>query len=445
MENASNVLMKQEELSVVASPIRYCLYARKSTEQEDKQALSIESQVREMMALAERDGLEIVEVKRESHSSKDVGQRPVYNELISEIRQGKFNGILTWAPDRLSRNAGDLGAVVDLMDQQLLHEIRTFSQKFTNNPNEKFLLMILGSQAKLENDNKMVNVKRGLRARVEMGLWPSVAPTGYLNHPDRNKKCEVILDEYRAGVIKQMYEKVAENGWSGRKIYNWLKDEIKFVTKNGKPLTLSNVYIILKSPFYYGDFEYPKGSGKWYTGKHEPIITKDLYNRVQAKLTADHKLRSQNKEFAFTRMIACGLCGSGVSADEKFKRQKNGNEHRYVYYGCTKFNDKHCPCGYIREEDLIEQLAGILDTVSLDEIGMKDKIKDELERLHEFQESVLGEDATKTKVRDVDIRTYAKHILRKRPIDEKRALLANLRSKLILKEKQIYLCKNQRP
>jgi DNA invertase Pin-like site-specific DNA recombinase len=71
-------------------------------EQEDKQALSIESQVREMLALAERDGLEIVEIKRESHSSKEVGQRPVYNELMAEIRQGKFTGILTWAPDRLS-------------------------------------------------------------------------------------------------------------------------------------------------------------------------------------------------------------------------------------------------------------------------------------------------------------------------------------------------------
>jgi site-specific DNA recombinase len=161
--------------------VKYCLYARKSTEQEDKQALSIESQVREMQAMAARDGLEIVEIKRESHSSKEVGQRPIYNELLTEIRQGKFNGILTWAPDRLSRNAGDLGAVVDLMDQKLLVEIRTYGQRFTNNPNEKFLLMILGSQAKLENDNKMINVKRGLRARCEMGLWPSVAPTGYLN------------------------------------------------------------------------------------------------------------------------------------------------------------------------------------------------------------------------------------------------------------------------
>ena len=110
--------------------IRYCLYARKSTEQEDKQALSIESQVKEMQSLAEREGLEIVEIKREAHSSKEDGQRPVYNELMAEIRQGKFNGILTWAPDRLSRNAGDLGSVVDLMDQKLLHEIRTYGQKF---------------------------------------------------------------------------------------------------------------------------------------------------------------------------------------------------------------------------------------------------------------------------------------------------------------------------
>jgi len=425
---------------VSPSGIRYCLYARKSTEQEDKQALSIESQVKEMQSLAEREGLEIVEIKREAHSSKEVGQRPVYNELISEIRQGKFNGILTWAPDRLSRNAGDLGSVVDLMDQGLLQEIRTYGQKFTNNPNEKFLLMILGSQAKLENDNKMVNVKRGLRARCEMGLWPSVPPTGYLSHSDRNRKCEVILDERRADVIKQMYEKVAYDGWSGRKLYHWLRDDIRFRTKHGKPLTLSNIYIILKSTFYYGEFEYPKGSGQWYKGIHEPIITKDLYLQVQKQITSDHLVRAQDKEFAFTRMITCGLCGSGVTADEKFKNLKDGTQARYVYYGCTKFRDKNCKCGHIREEDLIEQMANILDTVSLDEIGMKDKIKAEIESHNEFQESVLGKVVKeKIKIKEIDIRNYAKHILRKRPIYEKRELLKNLRSKLILKEKQLTL------
>lgn len=433
---------RTERVSVQEVPveIKYCLYARKSTEQEDKQALSIESQVREMQALAEREGLSIVEIKRESHSSKEVGQRPVYNELINEIRQGKFNGILTWAPDRLSRNAGDLGSVVDLMDQKLLVEIRTYGQKFTNNPNEKFLLMILGSQAKLENDNKMVNVKRGLRARCEMGLWPSVPPTGYLPNPDRNKKCEVILDEHRAGMIKQMYAKVAYDGWSGRKLFKWLKDDVRFRTKTGKPLTLSNIYIILKSTFYYGEFEYPAKSGNWYQGKHEPIITKDLYHQVQGKITNEYLVRTQDKEFAFTRMITCGLCGSGVTADEKFKNLKDGTQTRYVYYGCTKFKDKNCKCGYIREEELIEQLANILDTVSLDEIGMKDRIRSEIQSHNEFQESILGKEVKETvKIKNIDIRNYAKHILRKRPLYEKRELLKNLRSKLILKEKKIFL------
>lgn len=435
-----NPLQVTPDEAIAIQPLKYCLYARKSTEQEDKQALSIESQVREMQALAEREGLQIVEIKREAHSSKEVGQRPVYNELIAEIKQGRFNGILTWAPDRLSRNAGDLGAVVDLMDQKLLHEIRTYGQKFTNNPNEKFLLMILGSQAKLENDNKMVNVKRGLRARCEMGLWPSVAPTGYLNHADRNRKCEVVVDEQRKDVIKQMFEKVAYDGWSGRKLFRWLKDDINFKTKSGKPLTLSNIYIILKSTFYYGEFEYPKNGGQWYKGRHEPIISKDLYLQVQGKITSDSVVHAQDKEFAFTRMITCGLCGSGITADEKFKKLKDGTTARYVYYGCTKFRDKDCPCGYTREEDLIEQLANILDTVSLNEIGMKEKIKTEIESHTEFQESVLGKVVKeKIKIKEVDIRNFAKHILRKRPIYEKRELLSNLRSKLVLKDKQISL------
>ena len=98
--------------------VRYCLYARKSTEQDEKQALSIDSQVKEMLAIAERDGLEVIDIRREAHSAKDSGQRPVFKELLEDIRRKRFNGILTWAPDRLSRNAGDLGSLVDLMDKK---------------------------------------------------------------------------------------------------------------------------------------------------------------------------------------------------------------------------------------------------------------------------------------------------------------------------------------
>lgn len=116
----------------------YCLYARKSSEDDERQAMSIDSQLKEMNDLAVREGLFIKEIRKESHSAKMSGQRPVFNQLLNDIREGLFTGLLTWAPDRLSRNAGDLGQLVDLMDQGKLQQIKTFSHSFSNNPNENF-------------------------------------------------------------------------------------------------------------------------------------------------------------------------------------------------------------------------------------------------------------------------------------------------------------------
>ena len=136
-------------ISAGTIPIRYVLYARKSSEDDECQALSIDSQVKEMLTIAEHQGVIVIETRTESHSANYSGQRPVFNQLIKDLRAGMFDGILTWATDRLSRNAGDLGSIVDLIDNGKLREIRTHGQTFTNTPNDKFLLMILGSQAKL--------------------------------------------------------------------------------------------------------------------------------------------------------------------------------------------------------------------------------------------------------------------------------------------------------
>ena len=417
--------------------VRYCLYARKSTEEEDKQVLSINSQIREMEKMAREQGIDIVVTKRESHSAKEAGQRPVFEEIIQEIKQSKFDGILTWAPDRISRNAGDLGRIVDLMDQGLLKEIRTYGgQRFSNNPNEKFLLMILGSQAKLENDNKVINVKRGLRARCEMGLWPAPAPVGYLNSKNKDEKCQVHIDVHRAPIIKKMFEKVAYEKWSGRRVHKWLKDEIKFTTKSGKPLNLSNIYLTLRCHFYYGTFEYPKKSGQWYQGKHTPILTKELFDQVQENI-AEHVMKNYGKDLAFTKLITCGLCGSGITADEKYKNLKNGDIHRYVYYRCCKYRDHLCKSGQMREEDLIEQIALIIDSVDLDEIGMKTKIKNEIERHRRFHRGLLGEKPVHIKTTGIDIRNYAKYVLRSGTIFEKREMLSCLKSKIVMANKKV--------
>ena len=424
---------------IPTTKIKYVLYARKSTtEAEERQVLSIESQVKEMLAIAERESLEIIDIRRESHSAKDSGQRPVFKELLEDIKRGRYNGILTWAPDRLSRNAGDLGSLVDLMDQKLLLQIRTYGQTFINSPNEKFLLMILCSQAKLENDNKSINVKRGLRTRCEMGLRPGQPPVGYLNERHMDRKCQAIVDPERGPIIKKIFEKVAYEKWSGHKIYNWLKFEINFKSVTGnKGLTLSNIYQILQNPFYYGIFEYPVKSGNFYTGKHTPLITKELFDLVQQQVKSQ-VIRSESKEFAFTRLMTCGLCGSGVTADEKFKKLKNGAVTRHVYYHCNRSKDRSCKCCYINEEELLKQFEQLLEKINLDEIGIKEKIKLEVERFKKFQRVILG-NKEKIEVGDIDIRNYAKYILKDGQDIEKRELLGCLKSKLVLKEKMLFL------
>jgi site-specific DNA recombinase len=418
----------------VPPKIKYVLYARKSTESEERQVLSIDSQIQEMTQAAQREGLEIIDIRRESHSAKDSGQRPVFNEILNDIRKGMFGGILTWAPDRLSRNAGDLGSLVDLMDQKLLTEIRTSGQRFANNPNEKFLLMILCSQAKLENDNKSLNVKRGLRTRCEMGWRPGTALTGYLNEKRTDRRCQVSVDPERAPIIKKMFERVAYEQYSGRKIYSWLKFELNFTTRRGKHLSVGNINRILRNSFYHGIFEFPIKSGKFYTGKHEPLITKDLFDKVADQLTRN-PINRETHEFAFTRLLTCGSCGSGISACEKYKKLANGGTAKYIYYGCTKVRNLKCNDGYIREEELIKQLLSIIDQMDINEIGIKHKFQEEVKRYNLFQSRVLKVEGKEKSEQNIDIKSYMKYLLKEGSVSEKRETLSCIRSRILVTRK----------
>jgi site-specific DNA recombinase len=316
-------------------PLKYCLYARKSTESDERQAMSIDSQVKEMMAVAEREGITVQAIKRESHSAKQSATRPIFLELVEDLRTGKYDALLTWAPDRLSRNAGDLGALVDLMDAGKLQEIRTYGQSFRNNPNEKFLLMILCSQAKLENDNKGITIKRGMRARAALGWRPGNIPIGYLNRSLNGRK-DIVVDPERTEIIKEIFERVAVQKHSGRQVKRWL-DEIDFRSKRGGLLSLSQVYNILSNNFYYGEFEYPKG-GELRMGTHEPLISKETF--LAARRTIDDQSRIGaswgTKQLPYRRVFICGLCGNTMTPEETGK---------YTYYRCSGYTKEKGRCG----------------------------------------------------------------------------------------------------
>jgi hypothetical protein len=117
----------------------------------------------------------------------------------------------------------------------------------------------------------------------------------------------------------------------------------------------------------------------------------------------------------------------------------DGTTAKFIYYGCTRSKDRNCKGGYIREEELISQFSGIIDNLDMNELGLRERIKDEVERYHKFQK-VLGVDSeANPKLKEIDARTFAKYLLQEGSITEKRELLTNLKSRLILKNKQLIL------
>ncbi len=410
--------------------IKYCLYARKSTESDERQAMSIDSQIKEMTDMADREGLNVIEIKQESHSAKQSGQRPVFFQLIADLREDKFQGILTWAPDRLSRNAGDLGSLVDLMDSNHLVHIRTFGQSFSNTPNEKFLLMILCSQAKLENDNRGVNVKRGIRAKCEMGWRPCMPPIGYYNRAFNGVK-DIVEDPERASYIKEMFERVALKQHSGRTIKRWL-DEGGFTTRAGKKVTISQIYLMLKNPFYYGTFEYPKKSGTWYEGSHSKLVSEELFNMVQKQLAAPQKSTWGAKEFPFRRFLTCASCGSQIVGEEKFKQRVDGGKNRHVYYHCSRQVDYNCPEPYVNEQRLIETLLGKVDKLNLDS---RDAEPGLISAISKFTAMIKTTD--KSFNSDTSFHIYAKYVLESGTEFEKTRLIRNISCKLAIHNRNI--------
>ncbi len=418
--------------------IKYCLYARKSSESDERQAMSIDSQIKEMTDLAKKNNIEVTEVKKESHSAKNSGTRPLFLEMLYELNQGKYNGILTWAPDRLSRNAGDLGSLVDLMDRGKLAHIKTSSQSFSNNPNEKFLLMILCSQAKLENDNRGLNVKRGIRAKCEMGWRPAPAPIGYLNYSHAGVK-KVMIDQEAAPVVKEMFTLVANAGYSGRDIKRWLDDDMKLRTQKGKKLTLSMIYRMLKNSFYYGRFEYPVDSGIWYEGAHEPVISKMVFDRVQEKLMVPPKAKYGNKGFDFKGVFKCAYCGSTVIGEDKHKLLKNGKKRTYRYYHCTKQLDFNCPEPYIEEKELIDQLISYIEFVekkNKSSIVLTKELKIGMQNYSAIRNTIF--ESQKLLPTALTFTEYAKHALNGGNTKDKQEITKALGQPLFLHNKSIY-------
>lgn len=200
------------------------------------------------------------------------------------------------------------------------------------------------------------------------------------------------------------------------------------------------MYRLLKDPYYCGKFEYPKNSGSWYKVGHESIVDNKLFEEVQAQLAVAPRSSPGTKKFDFIKLMKCGSCGSGVTAQEKFKNIKDGSVRRYVYYHCTDGATRTCREPWINEPDLVDQLCLLMDKVDLDKVKVGEKFNNELRRYQRFSQAILAQpDSAKTPPPTIDFRKFARYILQEGSPEDRRELLSCLKGKIFLKDLKVYV------
>jgi len=329
--------------------MKYVLYARKSSESEERQALSIEAQIAELREFSAKERLEIVASFEEAKTAKEPG-RTVFGEMLDTLVRGDSEGILAWHPDRLARNSVDGGRIIHMLDTGTLKDLKFPTMTFENTPQGKFMLSIAFSQSKYYVDNLSENVKRGIRQKLRRGEWSSLAPIGYLNN---QRTRNIQPDPEEAPLVHKAFELYVTGEHT---LYSLRQALFNMGLRSfgGKPLPVSGVQHLLQNPVYYGMM---RVKGELYSGCFEPIVRKDLFDEVQRVMAGRAKKQRKRKhEYPFIGFMHCASCGCAITAE----RQKG---HHYCH--CTKKRGTCEEKKYLREESLLEEVRRIVEQVSL--------------------------------------------------------------------------------
>lgn len=418
-----------QDFTVLSAPsggiimMKYFIYCRKSSENEDRQVLSLPAQEKELCDYAKKENLHVVALYKESKSAHWAG-RLYFNEMLERIRKGDANGLIVWDESRIARNAKDSGDVVYMIDLEQIIEIRKPGKIYRNTPDDKSWLQMCFMMSKKESDDKGVNVKRGLKTKAEKGWLPSSwTKPGYMwdKTAERGNKT-ILIDPIRFPLIKKCWELMLTGAFTVSQILIKLNDEWGYKspthkTIGGKPMQRSQFYTIFSDPFYYGYFEYPLKSGKWHKGEHTPMITKEEFDRVQVLLGRKGRHRIRIHNFPLTGIIRCGECQALVTAEEKwqiicskckFKFASQSKDScpkcntlieemvkptilHYIYYHCTKRVNQNCTQKSIEYDDLEKQVDEVLKSIGISKLFKEWALK-YLNKLNE--EEVIHHSAT---------------------------------------------------
>lgn len=353
--------------------MRYVLYARKSSESEERQVQSIDDQRRVMMEFAAARGLDIVEEITESKSAKAPGQRPGFERLTSLIERGKADAILCWQVNRLTRNPIDAGKLSWLLQNGVLRCIQTPDKQYLPSDNVLLFSIETGTATQYILDLKK-NVARGTGTKVAAGWAPQRAPEGYRNNLYDHT---IEADGERFALIQRAWKLVASGTHTPAHVLRLLNDEWGYRTRpthkgGGKPLSRSAGFKVFDSIFYAGYFRH---GGQTYPGKHPAMVTLSEFEEAQRRTkAASGKAHIQKHTFAYAGLMRCGRCGLGITAERQSGQYGTGN---WVYYHCANRSGV-CTKKSIREDVLEREIDACLSRITI-----TDEFRDVVTRLLE--------------------------------------------------------------
>jgi DNA invertase Pin-like site-specific DNA recombinase len=334
------------------------LYARKSTESEDRQIASIDSQIAELKSLALRRGIPISQVLTESKSAKAPG-RPVFGQLMRRVQRGEVGTVLCWKLDRLARNHLDHGQVLQALAERKFR-IVTPERDYTEDGNDRFLGNFEFGIATKYIDDLRANVCRGNRARRERG-WPNFRPPiGYLE--DHTTKT-VGKDPERFPLIRRMWDLLLAETHRPSQILKLANEEWGLRTRQagrrgGTPMQIQHLYFVFANHFYMGVIRLR--SGETHRGAFPPMVTSEEFERVQEILGRPGRPRPSRHEFPYAGLLRCAQCGDVLTPEEHVKP----SGRRYVYYRCRNRLRKDA-CSFPSLPELVFEEAAVANLARL--------------------------------------------------------------------------------
>ena len=339
------------------------IYARVSSKEQEKEGFSIPAQLKLLKEYAATNGFAVVQEYVDVETAKQTG-RAAFGEMVAYLKADQaVRVMLVEKTDRLYRNLKDW-VTVDELEVEIHFPKEGVVLSRESRSSEKFMHGIKVLMAKNYVDNLSEETRKGMLEKAEQGIWPSFAPLGYRNVDGPDGKKIIAPDPDVAPMVSKLFDWYATGRLSLKEAARKAQDAGLVYRKSGTKVPVSTVHSILRNRIYTGQFEW---NGKMMEGRHEPLVSIDLWERVQGVMDGRHakKHRRVKHDFAFSGLIACAKCGCSVVGEIK--------KQRYVYYHCTGYADKcqgnpaTCRRRYVREEVLEQQFTSLLGRLHFDD------------------------------------------------------------------------------